>query len=336
MKLKFSANKIKNSREEEKVLERLGQSDFANTKRILLLLRSRLEFRSRSSLSIDEELDWIFYNESRTGAGAENGTNTGAGNGTDTGNGNVIGTGGAMDAIGTSDLEMINNLDQNESRTGTGAGAGNGADTGPGNGIGGAVDAIGTSDLEMIDNLNQNILDLSMVENGQMENVKDQSGASTSGFWILDETVTPRVPNIYPALPSLHELRALCEFCCPCPGTPLAVSMPTAPTSPLPPQPQLVENGQMENSTGQSGASFSGFLETPPLAHIYPTLPSLQLRSCPRTPPSVFFTPTAPTWSLVENGWMESVTGQSGASFSEFQATFTPALPNIYPAMLPL
>ena len=187
-------------------MERLGQSDFENTKRILLLLRSRLEFRSWSSLSIDEELDWIFYNESRTGAG------------TDTGTGNGIGTG-----------------------------------------TGGAMDAIGTSDLKMINNLNQNILDLSMVENGQMENVKDQSGASTSGFWILDETVTPRVPNIYPALPSLHELRALCEFCCPCPGTPLAVSMPTAPTSPLPPQPQLVENGQIENSTGQSGASFSGF-----------------------------------------------------------------------------
>ena len=319
MKLKFSVNKkIKNSREEEKVLERMGQSDFANTKRILLLLRSRLEFRSRSSLSIDEELDWIFYNESRNGAGA--------------GNGNGIGTGGAMDAIGTSDLEMINNLNQNESRTG--AGNGNGGDTGTGTGA--AKDAIGTSDLEMINNLNQNILELSMVENGQMENVKDQSGASTSGFWILDETVTPRVPNIYPALPSLHELRALCEFCCPIPGTPPAVSMPTTPTLSLPPQPQLVENGQMENSTGQSGASFSGFLETPPLTHIYPTLLSLQLRSCPRTPPSVFFTPTAPTWSLVENAWIESVTGQSGASFSEFQATFTPALPNIYPAMLPL
>ena len=197
------------------------------------------------------------------------------------------------------------------------------------------MDAIGTSDLEMIDNLNQSILDLSMVENGQMENVKDQSGASTSGFWILDETVTPQLPHIYPALPSLDDLKAICEFCCP--GKAPAVStMPTAPTSPLPPQPQLVENGQMENSTGQSGASFSGFLETPPLAHIYPTLLSLQLRSCPRTPPSVFFTPTAPTWPLVENDWMESVTGQSGASFSEFQATFTPALPNIYPAMLPL
>ena len=86
MKLKFSVNKkIKNSREEEKVLERMGQSDFANTRRILLLLRSRAEFRSRSSLSIDEELDWIFYNE----------TGTGTGTGT--------GIGGAMDAI----MEMI-------------------------------------------------------------------------------------------------------------------------------------------------------------------------------------------------------------------------------------
>jgi hypothetical protein len=212
MKLKFSVSKkIKNSRKEEKVLERLGQSDFENTKRILLLLRSRLEFRSRSSLSINEELDWIFYNESKTGAGA--------GNGTDTGTGNGIGTG-----------------------------------------TGGAMDAIGTSDLEMIDNLNQNILDLSKVENGQMEIAKDQSWASTSGFWILDETVTPPLRHIYPALPSLDELRALCEFCCPCPGTPQTVStMPTTPTSPLPPQPQLVENGQIENSTGQSGASFSGF-----------------------------------------------------------------------------
>ena len=218
MKLKFSVDKkIKNSRKEEKVLERLGQSDFENTKRILLLLRSRLEFRSRSSLSIDEELDWIFYNESRTGAGAGNGTDIG-----------------------------------------TGTGNGTGTDTGTGIGTGGAMDAIGTSDLEMINNLNQNILDLSKVENGQMEIAKDQSWASTSGFWILDETVTPPLRHIYPALPSLYELIALCEFCCPCPGTPQTVStMPTAPTSPLPPQ--LVENGQMENSTGQSGASFSGF-----------------------------------------------------------------------------
>ena len=272
MKLKFSVNKkIKNSREEEKVLERLGQSDFANTQRILLLLRSRLEFRSRSSLSIDEELDWIFYNESRTGTGTE------------------IGTGDAMDAIGTSDLEMINN------RTGTGTGVGSGD----------AMDANDTSDLEMNNNLNQNILstllDLSTVENGQMENVKDQSGASTSGFWILDETVTPRVPNIYPALPSLHELRALCEFCCPIPGTPPAVStMPTAPTSPLPPQPQLVENGQMENITGQSGDSTSGFQETvtPPLPHINRALPSLQHRPCPSIPPAVSTKPTAPTAPL--------------------------------------
>ena len=247
MKLKFSVNKkIKNSREEEKVLERLGQSDFANTQRILLLLRSRLEFRSRSSLSIDEELDWIFYNESRT----------------ETGTGTEIGTGDAMDAIGTSDLEMINNLNQNILST---------------------------------------LLDLSTVENGQMENVKDQSGASTSGFWILDETVTPRVPDIYPALPSLHELRALCEFCCPIPGTPPAVStMPTAPTSPLPPQPQLVENGQMENITGQSGDSTSGFQETvtPPLPHIFPALPSLQHCPCPSTPPAVSTKTTAPTAPL--------------------------------------
>jgi hypothetical protein len=125
------------------------------------------------------------------------------------------------------------------------------------------MDAIGTSDLKMINNLNQNILDLSKVENGQMEIAKDQSWASTSGFWILDETVTPPLRHIYPALPSLDELIALCEFCCPCPGTPQTVStMPTAPTSPLPPQPQLVENGQMENSTGQSGTSTSEFQET--------------------------------------------------------------------------
>ena len=91
MKLKFSVSKkIKNSRKEEKVLERLGQSDFENTKRILLLLRSRLEFRSRSSLSVNEELDWIFYNESRTGAGAGNGTDTGNGNGIGIGNGIVV------------------------------------------------------------------------------------------------------------------------------------------------------------------------------------------------------------------------------------------------------
>ena len=138
MKLKFSVNKkIKNSREEEKVLERLGQSDFANTQRILLLLRSRAEFRSRSSLSIDEELDWIFYNESSD-----------------------VGNGGAMDAIGTSDLEMINNLNQNI--------------------------------------LLSNLLDLLMVENGQMENVSGQSGASTtSGF---QETVTQPLPHIYISL----------------------------------------------------------------------------------------------------------------------------------------
>ena len=284
MKLKFSVNKkIKNSRKEEKVLERLGQSDFENTKRILLLLRSRLEFRSRSSLSIDEELDWIFYNESRTGAGAGNGTNTGNGIGT--------GTGGAMDAIGTSDLEMINNLDQNESRTGIGAGAGNGADTGTGNGIGtgGAMDAIGTSDLEMIDNLNQSILDLSMVENGQMENVKDQSGASTSGFWILDETVTPQLPHIYPALPSLDDLKAICEFCCP--GKAPAVStMPTAPTSPLPPQPQLVENGQMETSIGQSGTSTSGFQEI-----VTPSLRLKDIIEAAKRFEAASSTPTGPT-----------------------------------------
>ena len=46
------------------------------------------------------------------------------------------------------------------------------------------MDAIGTFDLEMINNLNQNILDLSKVENGQMEIAKDQSWASTSGFWM--------------------------------------------------------------------------------------------------------------------------------------------------------
>ena len=227
MKLKFSVNKkIKNSREEEKVLERMGQSDFGNTQRILLLLRSRAEFRSRLSLSVDEELDWIFFNESSD-----------------------VGSGDAMDAIGTSDLEMIRNLNQNI--------------------------------LEMINNLNQNILstllDLSMVENGQMENVNGQSVVLTSG---LQEIVTPPLPHIYPVLPPLQLP--------PCPDTPLAVStMPTA----------LTENGQMENVTGQTGASTSGLQETgftQPLPHIYPVMPPLQLRPFPGTPPAVSTIPPAP------------------------------------------
>ena len=53
------AAKIKYSREEIKVLEKMRRSDFANFQLVLLLLWSRLEFRSRSTLSIHQELDQV-------------------------------------------------------------------------------------------------------------------------------------------------------------------------------------------------------------------------------------------------------------------------------------
>ena len=57
---KYSGSKkIKYSREEIKVLEKMRRSDFANFQRVLLLLWSRLEFRSRSTLSIHQELDQV-------------------------------------------------------------------------------------------------------------------------------------------------------------------------------------------------------------------------------------------------------------------------------------
>ena len=57
---KYSGSKkIKYSRVEIKVLEKMRRSDFANFQRVLLLLWSRLEFRSRSTLSIHQELDQV-------------------------------------------------------------------------------------------------------------------------------------------------------------------------------------------------------------------------------------------------------------------------------------
>ena len=75
-----------------------------------------------------------------------------------------------------------------------------------GTGGGGAMIDIPIS--ELIESLNQNVvsmaLDVSMVENGRIENVAIQSWASTS------EAVTQPLPHIYPALPPLeHHLPSL-------------------------------------------------------------------------------------------------------------------------------
>ena len=148
----------------------MRRSDFADFQRVLLLLWSRLEFRSRSTLSIHQELDQVKET-------------------------------------------FVSDMTKNECRA---------------VGTGGAM--IDTPISELIESLNQNIVsmvsDLSMVDNGRIENVTIQGRASTS------EAVTRPLPHIYPALPPLKPR--------PCAGTPPAVlTMPTAPIATLPPQPNI-------------------------------------------------------------------------------------------------